>query len=371
MVNVLVDLPDDDMGGDPLGNRVREIIAAVNGYAGQGFRFNLTEYTHDEKHGLAVRNRGADGFHQAWYRSDADVESDAPIVEVQDAGLFVADTAFVVYDGADPIITIDATGIVVETGYGMAVDDLVVDGTLTVSTLTTTNLTLPGNLIVQGNTTLGNAGGDTTTVSGALSAASVTAAQLQSTITTGTAPLIVASSTKVTNLNADLLDDLTSTDFARLGAASNFTTAPTINSNTIWHSGNDGSGSGLDAATLETLPASSFALAHSHPYLSSSGGTLSGALTISTGGLTVSAGGLTVSAGGATVTGGLTVSTGQTTVGSIDINGDLEHDGTFLGLFGTAPTTIQTVTGSRGGNAALASLLTKLATYGLIIDSSS
>lgn len=42
-----------------------------------------------------------------------------------------------------------------------------------------------------------------------------------------------------------------------------------------------------------------------------------------------------------------------------------------IGFFGTGTTTKQTVTGSRGGNAALASLLTALANYGLITDSSS
>lgn len=43
-----------------------------------------------------------------------------------------------------------------------------------------------------------------------------------------------------------------------------------------------------------------------------------------------------------------------------------------LGAFGTAPPTAQpTVTGSRGGNAALASLLTALAATGLIIDGTS
>jgi hypothetical protein len=41
-----------------------------------------------------------------------------------------------------------------------------------------------------------------------------------------------------------------------------------------------------------------------------------------------------------------------------------------IGFFGTTPAGQQTVTGSRGGNAALASLLTALATLGLIIDSS-
>lgn len=42
-----------------------------------------------------------------------------------------------------------------------------------------------------------------------------------------------------------------------------------------------------------------------------------------------------------------------------------------VGFFNGAGTTKQTVTGSRGGNAALASLLTALAAYGLLTDSSS
>jgi hypothetical protein len=42
-----------------------------------------------------------------------------------------------------------------------------------------------------------------------------------------------------------------------------------------------------------------------------------------------------------------------------------------VGFFATAPAAKQTVTGSRGSNAALASLLTALAAYGLITDSSS
>lgn len=58
-------------------------------------------------------------------------------------------------------------------------------------------------------------------------------------------------------------------------------------------------------------------------------------------------------------------------VGEVEINGDLNHDGSNIGVFGTAPTTKKTVTGSRGSNAALTSLLTALAAYGLITDSSS
>jgi hypothetical protein len=53
----------------------------------------------------------------------------------------------------------------------------------------------------------------------------------------------------------------------------------------------------------------------------------------------------------------------------LEIDGDFNHDGSNIGFFATAPTTQQTVTGSRAGNAALADLLTKLANYGLIVDS--
>jgi hypothetical protein len=53
------------------------------------------------------------------------------------------------------------------------------------------------------------------------------------------------------------------------------------------------------------------------------------------------------------------------------LGGALDHNGSTIGVFGTAPTTKQTVSGSRGGNEALESLLTALAAYGLITDSSS
>ena len=54
--------------------------------------------------------------------------------------------------------------------------------------------------------------------------------------------------------------------------------------------------------------------------------------------------------------------------GECEIHGDLNHDGTKLGFYGTAPVVKPTVTGARGGNAALASLLTQLASQGLITD---
>lgn len=49
----------------------------------------------------------------------------------------------------------------------------------------------------------------------------------------------------------------------------NFTTAPTIQGNTVWHSGNDGSGSGLDSDTLDGQHGSYYATSsHTHSYLS-------------------------------------------------------------------------------------------------------
>jgi hypothetical protein len=54
--------------------------------------------------------------------------------------------------------------------------------------------------------------------------------------------------------------------------------------------------------------------------------------------------------------------------GAVSVGGALSVTSN-LGLFGTAATTKKTVTGSRAANAALASLLTQLAAYGLITDS--
>lgn len=64
-----------------------------------------------------------------------------------------------------------------------------------------------------------------------------------------------------------------------------------------------------------------------------------------------------------------TTTDGMTAGGSLAIAQDLAHRGTKVGFFNTAPTTKPTITGSRGGNAALASLLTALAALGIITDS--
>jgi hypothetical protein len=57
--------------------------------------------------------------------------------------------------------------------------------------------------------------------------------------------------------------------------------------------------------------------------------------------------------------------------GTTEIKMALAHQGSTLGFYNTTPTTKPTITGSRGGNAALADLLTKLAGLGLLTDSTS
>lgn len=136
-----------------------------------------------------------------------------------------------------------------------------------------------------------------------------------------------------------------------------------------------------------------------------------GGATITAGGLVVTAGGATISAGGLSVVGSITgdtnvilANTGGATpgygvkdtggtarnIGRINssdnmVIGDAGLSGTMVlraattgvqlgeaaakvSIYGATPVAKQTVTGSRGGNAALADLLTKLATWGAITD---
>jgi hypothetical protein len=62
---------------------------------------------------------------------------------------------------------------------------------------------------------------------------------------------------------------------------------------------------------------------------------------------------------------------GMTASGSLAIAQDLAHRGSKAGFFNATPITKPTATGSRGGNAALASALTALANLGLITDGTS
>lgn len=119
----------------------------------------------------------------------------------------------------------------------------------------------------------------------------------------------------------------------------------------------------------------------------------SGGLTVTAGGETITAGGLTVTAGNVGINTAQIASmaliargtTNDTTAGAFQaqqLNGayiisarndgglTLANAGGSLAFFNATLTTKLSVTGSRGANAALASLLTQLAAYGLITDSS-
>lgn len=61
--------------------------------------------------------------------------------------------------------------------------------------------------------------------------------------------------------------------------------------------------------------------------------------------------------------------TGNVSIYELGTDGGFRHLSTKLGFFGASTTTKPAITGSRGGNAALASLLTALAGLGLITDS--
>jgi hypothetical protein len=57
--------------------------------------------------------------------------------------------------------------------------------------------------------------------------------------------------------------------------------------------------------------------------------------------------------------------------GNITLEGTLDHDGNQIGFFGSSPNSKPTVSGSRGGNAALQDLCSELANLGLITDNTS
>lgn len=173
--------------------------------------------------------------------------------------------------------------------------------------------------------------------------------QLTSTVATGTAPMVVTSTTKVANLNVDLLDGNdwavpaaigTTTPntaaFTALTATGNIDLGIDSAARTMFVRGNaSGVGGGVFTAwrnnnanviAIGNKSAIFVSAYDARPYIYSAANYIE-----------FSAGFMT--------------------------NGD-------VGFFGTTPVAKQTVTGSRGGNAALASVLTALANYGIITNSS-
>jgi hypothetical protein len=105
---------------------------------------------------------------------------------------------------------------------------------------------------------------------------------------------------------------------------------------------------------------------------------------VSSGTAPVATGGALITVDGGTYTYGLDLGGGAFTGAAIRLpnGGDIDIQSTTgtkigtgtskkIGFWGATPVVKQTVTGSRGANAALASLITALATAGLVVDSSS
>jgi hypothetical protein len=122
------------------------------------------------------------------------------------------------------------------------------------------------------------------------------------------------------------------------------------------------------SANLSGTTASFSGLVQCNAGLSVNSGTLNAGATAVAG---LSATSLSVTPGNATVAGTLGVTGASTLSGGVTIGNALSHTGSTAGFFNTAATTKPTVTGSRGGNLALASVLTALAGLGLIVNSSS
>ena len=97
--------------------------------------------------------------------------------------------------------------------------------------------------------------------------------QITSTLSTGTAPLVIASTTKVANLNADLLDDQTGSYYLDYGNFTNTPTIPTNNNQLTNGAGYLTSADGGNAATLDNLDSTQF-------LRSDATDTMSGSLTI-------------------------------------------------------------------------------------------
>jgi len=124
---------------------------------------------------------------------------------------------------------------------------------------------------------------------------------------------------------------------------------------------------------------------HDATYVNEAGDTMAGTLTV--GGFITANGGVIIGTGdildfgnginlsrisGATLTnnGTFAITNGDLSMtGSAVIGGILDHNGTALGFFNAANAAKHTVTGARGSNAALTSLLTALTNYGLVTNS--
>lgn len=184
--------------------------------------------------------------------------------------------------------------------------------------------------------------------------------QITSTLATGAAPMVIASTTKVSNLNADLLDG---TDWAAPGTIGG-TTPGSATFTTVSTTGNISivKATGVPVFSLTATTGTN----ETYVQFSNNGGNYFDGVENSTGswfGGTAYARVINAPSGRVIehVIAGTrkteTSATGFKVIGNV-------------GFYNTTAIAKPTVTGSRGGNAALASALTQLANLGLITDSS-
>lgn len=228
------------------------------------------------------------------------------------------------------------------------------------SGITASSLTIVGTLLVGGTSTMGAINmaalsASTGTFSGLLTAS----AGIASTTLT-TSGLLTANSLVVTTTT-------TQSGAVVMGSTLNVSGAATASSLTVTGAFQVGGSSIMGALAMAGLSAST--------------ATFSGVVTMQTSAVVTGAfqvGGTStlgnlnmaaLSATSATVSGAVVLQSTVAITSGLTIGGAIDHDGTSIGFFGSAPSGKETVTGSRGGNVALANLLSALANYGLIVNS--
>ncbi len=159
------------------------LVGTLKGLPNWSAPIDHIAFDSDARFAHVTRNLGTGGHH-IWRKST----DNSQVVAITDASLAAT--------------TVAATGAI--TGFSLAVNTSVVAGTSVAAgtTITSGGLATLNSLAVTNNATVGGTLGVTGAITGS---STVQGTRLISTIATGTAPLTVASTTMVTNLNAEFV----------------------------------------------------------------------------------------------------------------------------------------------------------------------